>query len=71
MNCKLQGTDENTYKWITTLENLRVRLTDVGHKMEDVDFLLHIVVNLPASYDTVVEIVQDGLKDGSLTLEIL
>ena len=69
MNCKLNDIDENTDEWITTLNNFRVRLEDTGHKIEDVDFLLHIVVNLPASYDTVVEIVQDGLKDGSLSLD--
>ena len=71
MNHKLHDSEENPDEWITTLDNLRVRLADVGHKIEDMEFLLHIVVNLPARYDTVVEIVQDGLKDGSLTLEIL
>ena len=50
---------------------MRVRLEDVVHEMEDIDLLLHIVVNLPTSYDTVVEIVQDDFNNGSLTLEVL
>ena len=71
MKCKLKDVDEAPDEWITTLENLKVRLQDVNHKMEDMDLLLHIVVNIPASYNTVVEIVQDNLKNGSLTLETL
>ena len=45
MKCKLKDVDEDPDEWITTLENLRVRLEDMGHKIEDMDFLLHIVVN--------------------------
>ena len=33
MKCKLKNVDENPDEWITTLENVRVRLEDLGHEM--------------------------------------
>jgi gag-polypeptide of LTR copia-type len=47
------GTDLN--KWLKELESLRRRLEVMDAKVDDVDMVIHIIYNLPAVYDTMVE----------------
>jgi gag-polypeptide of LTR copia-type len=60
------GTDPD--EWIKELETLRRRLEVMDAKMDDVDMVVHIINNLPAEYDTMVETLEGELDLGSLTL---
>lgn len=63
-------------EWITELETLRNDMDqiDIATKMSDLDFLIHIINNLPELYDVVLDGMEERLmlKDGNpqkLTLE--
>ena len=58
-------------EWINQLENLRSKLQKFNSKMSDLDFMLHIVSNLPSCYDTIVDMCQKDLRQDTLTIKSL
>ena len=67
----LKSGEDDPEEWLTSLDQLRARLTKMQAKMSDDDFMLHVLSNLPEEYDNTVENCEDGLKDGTLTLKVL
>ena len=57
-NSKLGNWKDDPDEWIT-LERKRVCLKDMGVKISDEHFILHIISNLPEEYDNVIERIED------------
>ena len=66
---KLEDVEEDPETWITELTNLRLRLAEVKVKIEEEDFWLQVLSNLPEEYENTVEMLSRDLEDGSLTEE--
>ena len=66
---KLDDVKEDPETWITELTNLRHRLAEVKLKIEEEDFWLHVLSNLPEEYETTVELLSRDLEDATLTEE--
>ena len=58
-------------EWINQLEYLCLKLQKSKSKMSDLDFMLHIVSNLPSCYDTIVDMCQKDLRQDTLTIKSL
>ena len=68
---RMEEATDDPDPWITKLEITRRRLITLGHKMDDDDILIHILNNLPTEYETVIEISEEDLTLGKLTLQVL
>jgi hypothetical protein len=70
---KLKNKEDDPDEWITELEEMRARLADMNSTMDDDDFLIHILNNLPPEYETTVESLEDkiGAETDPLTIEKL
>ena len=66
--CKLASVDDDPEVWITQLELKRRRLKVLGATIDDDDLILHILNHLPKEYETVVELCEEELSNGTLTL---
>ena len=55
---KLVDATMDPAEWISKLERLRFRLESLGVIVDDDDFVVHILNNLPKEYDTVVEVLE-------------
>ena len=55
--------------WIQGLENLRRRLEILGHKISEMDVIIHIIHNLLQGYETIVELLENELEMQTATLE--
>jgi len=67
--CKLTSVDEDPEVWITDLELKRRRLKVLGTEIVDEDLILHIINNLPKEYEMVIELCEEDLSKGILTLK--
>ena len=47
--------------WIQGLEALRRKLEILGHKISEMDLIIHIMHNLPQEYETTVEFIENEL----------
>ena len=65
---KLSNTEEDPDPWITSLELKRRRLRTLGATIEDDDMILHILNSLPKEYETVVELCEEDLSRGNISL---
>jgi hypothetical protein len=65
---KLTSAEEDPDPWITSLELKRRRLQTLGATMDDDDMILHILNALPKEYETVVELCEEDLTRGNITL---
>jgi len=63
--------DEDPDDWINKLQLICRRLTVWGAAVSKDDMMLHILNHLPTTFETTVEICEDDLTKGTLTLEIL
>jgi hypothetical protein len=70
-SCKLQSVDEDPDEWITKLEHIKSRLAALKVTIENEDLMLHILNNLSSEYDNTVEICEEELTVGTLTLDKL
>lgn len=66
--CKMGSVNEDPELWITQLELKRRRLKVLGTTIDDEDLFLHILNHLPKEYETVVELCEEELSGGDLTL---
>jgi len=66
---KLASADEDPDTWLVSLELKRRRLKTLGTTIEDDDMILHILNNLPREYETVVELCEDDLSQGTVNLQ--
>ena len=67
-NSKLDSIEKHPDEWITELESLRNDMDsiDISTKMSDMDFMIHVLNNLPELYDVVLDGMESRLmlKDG-------
>ncbi len=63
---KLESADQDP--WLTVLELKRRRQKTLGATMEDNDVIIHILNNLPREYETVVELCEEDLSKGNISL---
>jgi gag-polypeptide of LTR copia-type len=54
---------ENPEVWITELEDLRVRLEDMGSTISDNQFMIHILNNLTTHYDLQLALMEKRIGD--------
>ena len=56
-NSKLDDNDKHPDEWVTELESLRNEMDNIGisGRMSDLDFMIHILNNLPELYDVVLD----------------
>ena len=62
---------EDPDEWINKLQLVRRRLKVFGANISEDDLILHILNNLPKTYETTEEICEDDLTRGILTFETL
>ena len=67
----LKNANSDPDAWLTELEDLRVRLIAAGSKMDDDEFLEHVLNSLPKDYEIVVSKLEDrlGAETDPLTIE--
>lgn len=69
--CKLSSVTEDPDVWITKLELKKRRLSVLGVTIIDEDLMLHILNHLPKEYETTIELCEEDLSKGTLTLTVL
>ena len=73
-NSVLDDPEKHPEEWITKLESLRndMEQIHIATKMSDLDFLIHILNNLPEMYDVVLDGMESRLmlKDGDYTVNL-
>ncbi len=75
-NSKLDSSDKDPNIWITNLQASRQRMTDIGlvGRMSDMEFMIHVLNNLPEEYVVVLDSLETRLVltgEDKLTLESL
>ena len=69
-NSKLGSRKDDPDVWISNLEDLRIRLEQQGSTIADVDFMIHLLNNLPKDYEISQSKLEDRLDDiDPLTIE--
>jgi hypothetical protein len=68
---KLENVEEDPDPWMTMLELKRRRLKTMGVDMKDEDLILHILSNLPKEYEVVIEMCEENLSSGTLSIATL
>ena len=70
-NSRLSKKSEDPDVWMSTLEDLRIKMESQGSNMTDVDFMIHILNNLPSVYEVSQAKLEDRLNDeiDPLTIE--
>jgi len=66
-NSRLDSAEEDPDEWLTNLESLRNEMdaVNISGKMGDLDFIIHVLANLPEEYEVVVQGLEDRLEDPS------
>jgi hypothetical protein len=70
-NSRLANRREDPDVWISNLEDLKLRLEEQGSKLDNVDFMVHVLNNLPKEYEVSQAKLEDRLNDDidPLTIE--
>ena len=70
-NSRLASKRDDPDLWITNLEDIRMKIESQGSKIDDVDFMIHILNNLPREYEVSQAKLEDRLNDDidPLTIE--
>jgi gag-polypeptide of LTR copia-type len=61
---------ENPEVWITELEDLRIRLEDMGSIISDNQFMIHVLNNLTSDYDLQLVLMEKRVGDSEKPLSI-
>jgi gag-polypeptide of LTR copia-type len=61
---------ENPEVWITELEDLRIRLEDMGSIISDNQFMIHVLNNLTTDYDLQLALMEKRVGDLEKPLSI-
>ena len=67
--CVLKEATTDPDVWIKNLEFLRRSLETMGYFMSDMDFMIHILQNLPDEYENAVELLEYELEEELLDIE--
>jgi len=72
-NSKLKSKKHDPDEWLTELEDLRMRIDEQtgenGSKMTDMDFMIHVLNNLPPEYEIVQAKLEELLSNNELTVD--
>ena len=68
---KLVDPDKDPDPWMSKMELTKRRLQIMKSNIDEEDLMLQIVNNLPKEYETVIELCEEELTKGTLTLAIL
>ena len=72
-NSKLKSKKHDPDEWLTELEDLRMRIDEQtgenGSKMTDMDFMIHVLNNLPPEYEIVQAKLEVLLSNNELTVD--
>ena len=70
---KMTDSKKDPEEFITNLEELQVKLAEMGREITDKDLIIHILNNLPKEYDLQVEQLESRIDAGvnPLTMEVL
>jgi gag-polypeptide of LTR copia-type len=66
---RLEDISIDTDVWIQGLETLRRRLELLGHKISEMDLIIHIIHNLPREYETTIEFIENELEMDTASLD--
>ena len=71
-NSALESPESDPDKWITELESLRAEMdaVNISGKINDMDFMIHVLGNLPEEYEVAVESLEEKLEDTKNVLDI-
>ena len=71
-NSSLGSPEEDPDCWLTELESLctEIDAVNISSDMSDIDFITHVLQNLPEEYEVVVESLESRLEDTTKKLEI-
>ena len=71
-NSNLASCDEDPDEWIMELENLRTQIdaVSISGRMRDVDFIIHVLANLPQEYESTVENLEEKLENTENPLDL-
>ena len=68
---KLEDPKINVTEWIASLLQQRVKLSQLGHVIDDEYLKIHILASLPKEYDALVDQAKIDSRSGSLTMKEL
>jgi hypothetical protein len=66
---KLDDISQDPDEWIQSLEILRQRLIILVHPINEMDFIIHIMLDLPEEYKNTIKFIQNELEDGKILIE--
>jgi hypothetical protein len=66
---KLRDLNQDPDQWIQSLESMQRKLQILGHKISEMDMIIHILQNLTKEYDTTVEILENDLDNDLISLD--
>jgi hypothetical protein len=61
---------DNPEIWITELEDLRIRLEDMGSTISDNQFMIHVLNNVTTDYDLQLALMEKRVGDSDKPLSI-
>ena len=67
---KLEDATTDPDEWIADMERIRQRLKTLKAEIEDEDFIIHILNNLPNEYENMVEAMEVEMEDTTKKLEL-
>jgi hypothetical protein len=66
---KLRDSNQYPDQWIQILEGIQKKLQILGHKISEMDMIIHILQNLTKEYDTTAEILENNLDNDLASLD--
>jgi hypothetical protein len=65
---KLRDSNQDPDQWIQSLEGMQRKLQILGHKIPEMDMIIHILHNLTKEYDTIAKILENDLDNNLASL---
>ena len=65
---KMTDIKKDPEEWVSELEIIRIKLSDLKVEMTDEDIIIHIINNMPSEYETVTDILENELNQDSFTV---
>jgi hypothetical protein len=66
---KQRDSNQDLDQWIQSLEGMQRKLQIFGHKISEMDMIIHILQNLTKEYDTTAEILENDLDNDLASLD--
>jgi hypothetical protein len=66
---KIRDSNQDPDQWIQSLEGIKRKLQILGHKISEMDMIIHILQNLTKEYNTTAEILENNLDNNLVSLD--